>query len=107
MSKRSYRYSGYYIEIAVQHVGVKHFAGTAAIFGSPESARSGRSSSSLRSMCSLLAVSVAAHGKFINGVGHNPGVLAPACGTRCSAIKTASLRVMLHTRSSAIQLTLG
>jgi len=28
MSKRSYRYSGYNIEIAVQHVGVKHFEGT-------------------------------------------------------------------------------
>ena len=42
MSKRSYRYSGYYIEVAVQEVGVKHFEGTAAIFGSPESARSGQ-----------------------------------------------------------------
>jgi len=40
MSKRSYLYSGYYIEVAVQEVGVKHFEGTAAIFGSPESARS-------------------------------------------------------------------
>ena len=29
MSKRSYRYSGYYIEVAVQEVGVKHFEGTA------------------------------------------------------------------------------
>jgi len=38
MSKRSYRYSGYYIEVAVQKVGVKHFEGTAAIFESPESA---------------------------------------------------------------------
>jgi hypothetical protein len=36
MSKRSYRYSGYYIEVAVQEVGVKHFEGTATIFGSPE-----------------------------------------------------------------------
>ena len=42
MSKRSYRYSGYYIEVAVQKVGVKHFEGTAAIFESPESARSGQ-----------------------------------------------------------------
>jgi len=42
MSKRSYRYGGYYIEVAVQQVGVKHFEGTAAIFGSPESARSGQ-----------------------------------------------------------------
>jgi len=43
MSKRSYRYRGYYIEVAVQEVGVKHFEGAAAIFGSPESARSGQS----------------------------------------------------------------
>jgi len=42
MSKRSYRYSGYYVEVAVQKVGVKHFDGTATIFGSRESARSGQ-----------------------------------------------------------------
>src|SRR5262245_11325846 len=42
MSRRSYRYSGYYIEVAVQKVGEKHFEGTATIFGSPGSARSGQ-----------------------------------------------------------------
>src|SRR5262249_41049959 len=42
LAKQSYRYRGYYIEVAVQEVGVKHFEGTATIFGSPESARSGR-----------------------------------------------------------------
>src|SRR5262249_45941126 len=41
MSKRSYRYSGYYIEVAVQKVGVKHFEGTTTIFASPELARTG------------------------------------------------------------------
>jgi hypothetical protein len=42
MAKRSFRYSGYYIEVAVQEVGEKHFEGTATIFGSRESARSGK-----------------------------------------------------------------
>ncbi len=42
MSKRTYRYNGYYIQVAVQEVGEKHFEGTATIFGSRESARSGQ-----------------------------------------------------------------
>jgi len=42
MAKRSYRYSGYYIEVVVQKVGEKYFEGTATIFGSPGSARSGQ-----------------------------------------------------------------
>jgi len=42
LAKRLYRYRGYYIEVVVQEVGVKHFEGTAAIFGSLESARSGQ-----------------------------------------------------------------
>ena len=42
MAKRSYNYSGYYFEVTVQEVGEKHFEGTATIFGSPGSARSGQ-----------------------------------------------------------------
>ena len=42
MAKRSYRYSGYYIEVEVQEVSEKHFEGTATIFGSREAARRGQ-----------------------------------------------------------------
>ena len=42
MANRSYNYKGYYIEVVVQEVGEKRFEGTAAIFGSPESAESGQ-----------------------------------------------------------------
>jgi len=42
MAKRSYSYRGYYIEVAVQEAAEKRFEGTATIFGSPESARSGQ-----------------------------------------------------------------
>src|SRR5262245_23470763 len=42
MSKRSYGYNGYYIEVAVQEVGEKHFEGMATIFGSRETARRGQ-----------------------------------------------------------------
>jgi hypothetical protein len=42
MAKRSYNYKGYYFEITVQEVGERHFEGTAAIFGSPESAHGGQ-----------------------------------------------------------------
>jgi hypothetical protein len=41
MAKRSYNYSGYHIEVAVQETG-ERYEGIAAIFGSPESARSGQ-----------------------------------------------------------------
>ena len=42
MAKRSYSYRGYYIEVAVQEAAEKRFEGTATIFGSPESERSGQ-----------------------------------------------------------------
>jgi hypothetical protein len=42
MAKRSYNYKGYYFEVTVQEVGEKHFEGTATIFGSLGSPRSGQ-----------------------------------------------------------------